>query len=117
MRQIAQADTMNVSEFRDQLLSEHAALEADGAETEADRKPVVLDQQSVGRLSRMDAMQGQAMAQALQARRAGRLRAISAALTRIDDGEFGYCDDCGEEIAEGRLRLDPCAMKCRDCAG
>ncbi len=108
---------MNVSEFRDQLLSEHAALEADGAETEADRKPVVLDQQSVGRLSRMDAMQGQAMAQALQARRAGRLRAISAALTRIDDGEFGYCDDCGEEIAEGRLRLDPCAMKCRDCAG
>ena len=117
MRQIEQADTMNVSEFRDQLLSEHAALEADGAETEADRKPVVLDQQGVGRLSRMDAMQGQAMAQALQARRAGRLRAISGALTRIDEGEFGYCDDCGEKITEGRLRLDPCAIKCRDCAG
>lgn len=108
---------MNFSKFRDQLLSERAALEADGTETKADRKPVVLDQQSVGRLSRMDAIQGQAMAQAVQARRAGRLRAISAALTRIEEGEFGYCTDCGEEIVEGRLRLDPCAMKCRECAG
>ncbi|WP_339106912.1 TraR/DksA family transcriptional regulator [Roseovarius rhodophyticola] len=34
----------------------------------------------------------------------------------MDEGEFGYCDDCGEEIAEGRLRLDPAALKCVDCA-
>ena len=45
-----------------------------------------------------------------------RARDDAAALERMEEGEFGYCDDCGEEIAPGRLRLDPAAMICVDCA-
>ncbi|MEQ8433150.1 MAG: TraR/DksA C4-type zinc finger protein [Oceanicaulis sp.] len=81
-----------------------------------DRKPVSLDQQSVGRLSRQDSLQVQAMAKAADARRAGELRRIDAALTRIEEGEYGWCVECGEAIGEKRLEIDPAAPRCRDCA-
>jgi DnaK suppressor protein len=80
------------------------------------QKIVALDQQSVGRLSRMDALQNQAMAKAAQARRDMQARRLEAALARIDAGEFGYCEDCGEDIAPKRLELDPAATKCISCA-
>jgi DnaK suppressor protein len=64
----------------------------------------------------MDAMQRQAMAQATARRRAGRRQRIIAALKRIDDDEFGYCQDCGEEIAAGRIALDPTVSLCLSCA-
>ena len=78
---------------------------------------VVLDQSSVGRLSRMDALQGQAMAQASQRRRVDQLKRIAAALVRMDSGDFGYCLDCDEEIAPGRLASDPAVTLCVECAG
>lgn len=81
-----------------------------------DRKPVSLDQQSVGRLSRQDSLQVQAMAKAADARRAGELRRIEAALARLDDGEYGWCVECGETIDPKRLETDPAAPRCRDCA-
>ncbi|MFC3118290.1 TraR/DksA family transcriptional regulator [Jhaorihella thermophila] len=77
---------------------------------------VQLDQQSVGRLSRMDALQNQAMAKAQQARRDLESRRLRAALARIDEGEFGWCEDCGEEIPIRRLELDPAATRCVSCA-
>ncbi len=69
--------------------------------------PVELDQTSVGRLSRMDAMQRQAMAQETERRRHSELRKIEAALKRIDDDEYGYCISTGEPIPRARLDLDP----------
>ena len=84
--------------------------------TAADRKPVELDQQSVGRLSRMDAMQQQAMAAAQETRRHGRIRALEAVIRRIDADEFGFCNDCGDFIGLRRLELEPTIMRCRDCA-
>ena len=78
---------------------------------------MALDQSSVGRLSRMDAMQQQAMAAAQEARRHGRIRALEAAIRRLEDGAFGWCEDCGEFIGERRLDLDPTLVRCRDCAG
>ena len=77
---------------------------------------VELDQQSVGRLSRMDALQNQAMAQAQQARRDAEARRLRAALERIAEGEFGYCEDCSDEIALRRLELNPAATRCVSCA-
>ena len=76
---------------------------------------VQLDQQSVGRLSRMDALQNQAMAQAQVRRRAAERQRIQTALKRLDEGEWGYCTDCGEEIAPARLKADPAIPRCRDC--
>lgn len=80
------------------------------------RATVTLDQQSVGRLSRMDALQGQAMAQASERQRRADIQRIEAALRRIEDGEFGYCVECGEEIAPKRLEVDPAAAFCINCA-
>ena len=78
--------------------------------------PVELDLSRVGRLSRMDAMQQQAMAQATNQRRSEELRRIAAALKRIENDAFGYCLDCDEEIAPGRLEFDPSIPNCIDCA-
>lgn len=85
------------------------------ASTEGSR-PVELDQTRVGRLSRMDALQGQAMAQETERRRKNELQRIDAALTRIDTGNYGYCVNCDEEISEKRLTLDPSTPLCIDCA-
>lgn len=84
--------------------------------TLADRDPVALDQESVGRLSRIDAMQVQAMAMAQERRRKSERAVIAAALQRIEEGEFGYCIECGDDIAEARLKLNPTVVKCLDCA-
>lgn len=102
--------------FRDRLNQEAAELRAAEAATQEDRAPVELDQTSVGRLSRMDAMQQQAMATAQSRRRAGRLKAIELALKRMDEGEYGWCQECGEKIPLGRLELDPCAATRVGCA-
>ncbi len=109
-------DVKTLIKFRERLDQEASELRASDTATEEDRAPVELDQTSVGRLSRMDALQQQAMAAAQSRRRAGRLRAIELTLKRMDDDEFGWCQDCGEEIPLGRLKLDPCAANCGGCA-
>ena len=77
---------------------------------------VELDQTSVGRLSRMDALQSQAMSQALQARNQQTLRDIATALARMESGDYGYCLECGEQIAIARLQLNPSLGLCITCA-
>jgi DnaK suppressor protein len=109
-------DAGKLKEFRETLQTLAAQISAADAETSKDRAPVELDQQTVGRLSRMDALQVQAMAQETSRRRGNELRRITAALARMDEGEFGYCIECGEEIAARRLALDPAAPYCIDCA-
>ncbi len=78
---------------------------------------VELDQSRVGRLSRMDAMQQQAMARATNQRSAVELQRIEAALVRIRTGDYGYCLKCGEDIPEKRLKFDPGVLNCISCAG
>ncbi|MEP3226663.1 MAG: TraR/DksA C4-type zinc finger protein [Parasphingorhabdus sp.] len=80
------------------------------------RSTVELDQQSVGRLSRMDAMQQQEMAQAEGRRRVLDRTRIAAALGRIAQEEYGWCAECGEPIAYRRLEIDPAASLCIQCA-
>ncbi|PMR79874.1 TraR/DksA family transcriptional regulator [Halomonas urumqiensis] len=80
------------------------------------RDTVMLDQTSVGRLSRMDALQAQAMAKAEEERRQLALRRIEAAYQRLDRGEYGECIECGEWIGKNRLEWDPLVLKCIDCA-
>ena len=43
------------------------------------------------------------------------LNKINDALMRLEQGDYGYCFDCGEEIAEKRLRALPFAVRCKDC--
>ena len=101
-----------------QSLLEARLIEIQAQEsTNADsRDTVVLDQTSVGRLSRMDAMQQQAMAKATRQNRTTEVLAIKNALRRLEEGEYGYCEDCGDDIPEKRLELTPTAIRCVGCA-
>lgn len=109
-------DASRLKDFRAALQAAEAELRASEAGSEAERAPVALDQQAVGRLSRMDAIQVQAMALETSRRRGAELRRIASALARMDAGEYGYCVECGEEIAARRLELDPAAPLCIACA-
>lgn len=102
-------------DIRARLARRVAELDAEdraGAEGQA---VVALDQTSVGRLSRMDALQRQAMAQATARRRAAERARVEAALRRLDEGEYGFCAVCGDEIAPARLEADPAAPLCAAC--
>ncbi|MEH6661185.1 MAG: TraR/DksA C4-type zinc finger protein [Parasphingorhabdus sp.] len=98
------------------LLERQAELKARDKDGASWRDTVELDQQSVGRLSRMDAMQQQEMAQAEARRRTSDLARIEIALNRVDDGVYGWCAECGEAIAYRRLEIDPAAHLCIGCA-
>ena len=43
------------------------------------------------------------------------LHKIEEALTRLDEKTYGYCNECGDEISERRLRALPFAVRCKDC--
>lgn len=107
---------VDLQAIRRVLEDERADLLHVSEATAEEQRPVELDQQSVGRLSRMDALQVQAMAQALEARRQGRLLRIEAALQRLDAGDYGFCEECGENIPAKRLEIDPATERCVDCA-
>lgn len=106
----------DLQQFETLILSRLEELEQNSVAGQDAQSVVELDQQAVGRLSRMDALQNQAMAKAQQARRDTEAKRLRAALNRISDGEFGYCEDCGDDIPPGRLKLDPAARKCVSCA-
>lgn len=114
-----QGEDVDIVQFeaaRGRLLSLQAELEAATEDAEGSAAIVELDQSKVGRLSRMDAMQAQAMAKASGQRRETALRRISAALKRLDDGDYGSCMECEEPINPKRLEFDPTLLLCIDCA-
>ncbi len=102
--------------FRSLITARLADLDAEDALGAGGQATVTLDQQAIGRLSRQDALLNQSMAKATQARRDTTRQALNAALARMDEGAFGYCEDCGETIATKRLELDPAARLCISCA-
>ncbi len=109
--------TLDGKQTRKILISRREELESLSEGTAEARETVKLDQQSVGRLSRMDAMQQQAMAQATERQRAVEISRIGKALKRLDEDEYGFCVECGEDINEKRLEIDPAATHCIKCAG
>lgn len=107
---------VNIEALRSDLEARRAELKQRQQANQESRATVELDQMRVGRLSRMDALQGQAMAQETERRRNRELQRIDAALERLDTDEYGYCVTCGDEISVKRLELDPAAAVCIDCA-
>jgi len=101
---------------RKQLLALRHELEGLSDLASDSRKPVKLDQQSVGRLSRMDSLQVQAMDMAQEQARRRQIVKINAAFERIESGDYGYCVTCDEPIGGKRLELDPAIPLCINCA-
>ena len=108
--------TTNLGNIKQKLLIRREELLADVKSGDDATKTVELDQSRVGRLSRMDAMQSQAMSQELKRRREIELKKITAALARIEADEYGFCLACDEEISSGRLEFDPATPLCLGCA-
>ncbi|MCW8885715.1 MAG: TraR/DksA C4-type zinc finger protein [Motiliproteus sp.] len=90
-------------------------LREDLAQAEQSCQPVSLDQSKVGRVSRVDAIQQQQLAKAgLQALK-NELRLVERAQLRVEQGEYGECLECGEDIAVKRLQARPETPYCLEC--
>ncbi len=108
--------TIDADVLKKRLLDRRSELESVIETSAITKTDADLDQQRIGRMSRMDAMQQQAMEAETGRRRAQELSRISAALQRIEDGDYGYCTACDEPIAIKRLENDPANPLCIGCA-
>jgi DnaK suppressor protein len=107
---------LDLSEFMELLLNRRDITLSAHEGHEKAAATVELDQSKVGRISRMDALQQQAMSAAVGRRARQELDRIESALRRITNGEYGFCVGCGEEIAVKRLRANPSVLTCITCA-
>lgn len=89
-------DRSTLDSFHQALIELQTALEELELLSKDTLKPVALDQSMVGRLSRIDAIQGAEMAQEASRRRKLQLARIPSALARIESGDFGRCLECDE---------------------
>lgn len=105
----------HISKFKQQLLTLQQALSTQYESGKSASDTVVLDQSKVGRLSRMDALQQQNMAQSTLRNIESRLRRVNRALAKIASGDFAYCDECGAVIEIARLEVQPEAPCCFAC--
>ncbi|MGE4593803.1 TraR/DksA family transcriptional regulator [Alcaligenes sp.] len=101
--------------IRAELLKRLAEIQASIEHITSTSGIVELDQTVNGRLTRMDAMQQAAMESARLSRLENDNRKYLAALARLDNGDYGICCRCGDEIATERLHHDPATPFCRDC--
>ncbi|MHB1309661.1 MAG: TraR/DksA family transcriptional regulator [Limisphaerales bacterium] len=108
-------DQTTLERFKRQLEGMEAELSA-AVEGKGDATaPVTLDT-SIGRLSRMDAIQSQQMALGLKARQQQALVRVQSALQAIRTGSYGLCSRCKRPIATERLEAQPDAVICVKCA-
>jgi len=106
--------TTQREEFRQMLLALQDELKALVEGRSAGTRPVAPDS-AIGRISRMDAIQIQQMAQANMRKAKQRLEQAGAALNRLMDDSFGECAECGEDIGYARLKARPEAPFCVQC--
>jgi len=110
------SENMSKTDHKKALIDLREALLKAEETGEQAEQTVELDQTRVGRLSRMDALQAQAMSKETGRRRRQKLLQIEAALRRLENDEYGYCRECGDEIAAARLKVDPTVILCIRCA-
>ncbi len=104
-----------IEHFRERLQELAGEINADLAANKDDSGIVQLDT-SIGRLSRMDAMQNQQMALELRRRRENQLLRIENAFKRMDQGRYGICGKCRKPIDEARLEVFPDVVTCISCS-
>jgi DnaK suppressor protein len=105
-----------IEDLKQRLREELRELKELSAEAQDAADIVKLDQTKVGRLSRVDALQKQAMSQETARRRLAAIKSTNEALQRIERGEYGRCTDCGDSINPQRLQHDPAVALCIVCA-
>jgi DnaK suppressor protein len=102
--------------LRDLLHQKRDEVQQGLAASREDARPVGLDL-SIGRLTRVDALQQQHMAAARRGRLETQLAQIQQALSKLLAGTYGECVRCGEPIAYARLKVRPESPFCIRCQG
>jgi|APSaa5957512535_1039671.scaffolds.fasta_scaffold286984_2 DnaK suppressor protein len=105
----------NLTKFERRLHSVKGELVSQYDREKLAAETVDLDQTKIGRLSRMDALQQQNMAKSTMRNIESRMKRVSAALAKFAEGEYGYCESCGDDIALARLEVNPEAPCCFAC--
>jgi len=103
-----------LQEIREILEGEHARLGRSLKRANRDG-PVQLDQQTVGRLSRIDALINDGLAQGSMSRAGEEAGLIERALERIESGTYGFCETCEAPIDVDRLLAIPETLHCAGC--
>ena len=109
---------MNDSQkYKYKLALERAFVEIEEYLSKSEDSAVaVAPDKSLGRLSRMEAMQDQQMVLELRRRRKRRRLEIVNALKRLEESTYGKCILCGVEIGDDRLEAFPEVQTCVSCA-
>ncbi len=108
-------NAVELQQLKELLEAQKQTLEQQLQQVEANTQPVTLDQQSVGRVSRIDAIQQQQMAVANRQQLMQQFNAINTSLKRLQTDEYGFCLECGEPIGFARLQVQPYAPYCLAC--
>lgn len=104
-----------LEQIREKIVSRLKELEGQLTLTQESAKTVELDQALAGRVSRIDAIQQQKLAQAGLSRAKSKFEQLSKTLLQLDSEDFGYCEECGEEIKFARLLIKPESRYCIEC--
>ena len=102
--------------IKQKIESEIASLKKDIISLEESVQPIAPDV-SLGRLTRMDAIQQQQMTKANRSTCEVKLRQVKASLELIGKDEYGFCRSCEEPIGYPRLKARPEAPYCLSCQG
>jgi len=107
---------IDLQKFKQLLENQRDELMAAQKMAQSSTQTVDLDQSSVGRVSRGDALQAQSMAIEATRLRQQHLRQVSTALALIASGDYGYCSVYDSEIDPRRLEIEPSSTLCVPCA-
>lgn len=102
--------------LRDEILRQLERLERSMRVTDEGLRPVELDPGAVGRLSRIDELQNQALVRNLHEREQIKLGGLLKALRRMEEGVYGLCVECGGEVPFDRLLVFPETATCVSCS-
>lgn len=105
-----------IAQIRDELLRALARLERSLKASGEAARLSDLEQDTVGRLSRIDAIQNQTVTRSLEERERTQLSQIADALRRMEEGTYGLCGGCGAAIPFERLLIYPETRACTPCA-
>ena len=104
-----------LGQIRDELQRTLTRLER-SMKTNGTGKPTEIDQGTVGRLSRIEAIQNQGLTRNIHERESLQLEQVVEALRRIENGSYGTCTSCHAPIRFERLLVFPEARNCNGCS-
>lgn len=108
-------DKLSIDEMKERILREIAKTESIVKEYKEMTKPVA-PENSIGRISRMDAINNKSVTEAAQRQAEDKLNKLKFVLDKVEDEDFGICKQCKKPIPIGRILLMPHSFYCVQCA-